>query len=370
MDNGNIVKLNKYHVIFLIQNTMIGIGLFSLPNDISAVGYNQWLIPILLGVLANITLIPIVMLCLKYPRDSLFKITEKLLGKVVGKIVNATLLLYGIASASSVVSDFSRLVQGIVLPTFTINPFVISTFIVVIAIVLGGIKSVARFCMFSFFMTGWMIAFLQWPLQAGNWIHLYPTFEVGWNDWLTGMYEGSIAMFGYGLILFYFPYIQEQKKAFLHASIGIWIAVIYYFLVSVAAVIYFSPWQIDNLLYPVLNLFQAIQLPFVERIENFGTTLWVFLVLSTAATYLWIAKKGMDALFNKHKNRTWHVYVAAILAVLIILGPIPIDLQRQLYDEWVVYYGYGVIALPSFLLLIHAVKTKLGNQQQKKEVVT
>ncbi|MDT8860656.1 spore germination protein [Alkalihalobacillus sp. MEB130] len=368
MDTGNLKKLNKYHVIFLIQNTMIGIGLFSLPNDISAVGYNQWLVPLILGVITNITLIPIIMLCKKFPNDSLFKINEILLGNILGKAVNVTLLLYGIVAGSAVIQQFVRLVQSIVLPTFTINSFTISLFFVTICIVLGGIKSVARFCMFSFFITGWMIAFLQWPLQAGNWLHVVPTFEVGLNAWMDSLYEGSISMFGYGLILFYFPYIQNQKNVLIHASIGIWIAVFYYFLVSIAAVIYFSPWQIDNLIFPVLNLFQSIQLPFVERIENFGTTLWVFLVLSTSGTYLWVAKKGMDALFSQHKNRTWHTYVVAAIGTLLIIGPIPIDLQQRIFGEWSVYFGYLLNTSPILLLFIYWIRSNKKKNRLDKGV--
>ncbi|WP_332631619.1 GerAB/ArcD/ProY family transporter [Halalkalibacter flavus] len=248
--------------------------------------------------------------------------------------------------------------------------FTISLFFVVTCIVLGGIKSVARFYMFSFFLTGWMIVFLQWPLQAGNWLHVVPTFEVSGTAWLEALYDGSIAMFGYGLIMFYFPYIKNQKKAFLYASLGIWIAVTYYFLVSIAAVAYFSPWQIDNLLYPVLNLFQAIQLPFVERIENFGTTLWVFLVLSTSATYLWVAEKGMDALFNRHKNRTWHGYVVVLVATVSIIGPIPIHIQDLIFDDLSTYFAYALNTSPILLLLIHKVKNKLRKETKEKGVAS
>ncbi|KHF40414.1 GerAB/ArcD/ProY family transporter [Halalkalibacter okhensis] len=370
MDTGNLKKLNGFHVVFLIQNTMIGIGLFSLPNSLSMVGYNQWLVPIILGALTNLNLVPIIMLCKRYPDDSLFKIIEKLLGKIIGKAINMLILLYGIIGAATVGQEYVRLVQSIVLPTFTILSFTICLFFVVICIVLGGIKSVARFCMFSFFMTGWMIAFLQWPVQAGNLLHVVPTFEVSGSAWLDALYNGSIAMFGYGLIMFYFPYIKNQDKAFLHASIGVWIAVFYYFLVSITAVTYFSPWQIDNLIYPVLNLFQAIQMPFVERIENFGTTLWVFLVLSTSATYLWVAKKGMDALFNQHKNRTWHVYVVALIATFSIIGPIPIHIQEIILHDWSTYFAYTLNLSPIFLLLIHKIKNRLGKDSKEKGVAS
>ncbi|GAE34261.1 GerAB/ArcD/ProY family transporter [Halalkalibacter akibai] len=260
--------------------------------------------------------------------------------------------------------------QSVVLPGFQVLPLTVSLFFVMSCIVAGGIKSVARFCIFSFFMTGWMVIFLQWPLQAGNWLHAVPTFEVSYTDWLEALHEGALSMFGYGLLMFYYPYIQNQKKVFLHTSIGIWLAVLFYLIVSIAAVVYFSAWQLDNLLFPVLNLFQAIKLTFVERIENFGTTLWVFLVLSTSSAYLWVAKKGMDALTNKHKDRVWHISVVAFLSWLLVSGPIPMDIQVIIFDEWSVFYGYGLLLYPIFLLVINYIKRKLTKKEPKEQEVS
>ncbi|MFV8829216.1 GerAB/ArcD/ProY family transporter [Alkalihalobacterium sp. APHAB7] len=356
MDTGKFKKLNAYHVVFLTQNTMVGISLFSLPNDMSQAGYNLWLVPILLGVLANLTLIPIIYLCKQYPTDSLFKMNEKLLGHIIGKVLNFFLLLYALVALTSVSQRYLRVVQTVTLPEYTMTWIGIVFFIVLICIVNGGIKSIARFCMFAFFFTAWLIYYLKWAYQSGNWIHAIPTFEVSVSAWLQALHSGASAMFGFGLILFYYPYIMNQKKAFLHASIGIWLAVLFYVAVSLASVVYFSPWQLDNLLFPVLNLFQAVQLAFIERIETFGTAIWVFLALSTASAYLWVAKKGMDALFSKHKNRTWHLYGCAVIGLFLFLGPISFHLQTLIYDQWAVFYGYGIHLLPILLLIVQFFK--------------
>ncbi len=343
---------------------MVGVGLFTLPKDLSHVGYNQWLVPICLGILANITLIPVVLLCKRYPEDSLFRITEKLLGKFFGKIVNAILLLYGVVQVASITQAYLRLVQTFTLPQFTLLEPSILLYGVLISIVLGGIKSVARFCIIGFFFTMWMIYYTKWAFQSGQWLHVIPTFEVSGESWVLALHDGARSMFGYGLILFYYPYIINKRKAYLHTTIGIWIVVLIYVIVCIACVVYFSPWQLQNLKYPILNLFQAVQLPFVERIENFGTSLWVYLILSTGSAYLWVAKRGMDALLSKHKNRTWHLIVVAFLSWLLIFGPIPIHFHLKLFDEWSVYYGYGLLVLPLFLLAVHAVRHRKGGSHE------
>ncbi|WP_158235113.1 GerAB/ArcD/ProY family transporter, partial [Pseudomonas sp. 2995-3] len=77
---------------------------------------------------------------------------------------------------------------------------------------------------------------------------------------------------------------------------------------------------LENLLYPLLNLYQAVVLSNVERIETLGITLFVLSVLGKSSIYLWAAKKGVDALFSKHKNRSWHLYFIAGVVLFIIIG--------------------------------------------------
>jgi len=362
MDKGKIKKLDYYHVIFLVQNVMIGVGLITLPHDINVVGNDMWLIPLILGGIATLILYPMVKLGQKYPDDSLFVIHEKLLGKWLGRGFNAVFTIYATIMVAAVVDLYVRLIQTITLPNMGILTNTIAIFIVMVAIVQGGIKSIARFSMLSFFFTGWMIYFLTWSFSKGYFIDAMPRFESELKDWLTAMNRGGQSMLGFELIMIYFPYIVNQAKAYRHAVTGIWTTIFFYFLVCLASAMYFSMWQVENLLFPILNLFKAVQLTFIERIENLGITLWVFLILSTTAAYLWAGKRGVDSLLSNHRNRTWHLYFIAFLALLLVIGPVPEKLQHEIFQRTSVYIGYGILIWPIFLLLIHKLKVRGKNK--------
>ena len=91
MDENKLKVLNHYHVVFLVQNVIVGTAVLSLPNRLSSMGYSQWWMPLLFGVVANLLLIPMIWLGLKYRNDTLFVIHEKLFGKWVGKTINVIL---------------------------------------------------------------------------------------------------------------------------------------------------------------------------------------------------------------------------------------------------------------------------------------
>ncbi len=122
-----------------------------------------------------------------------------------------------------------------------------------------------------------------------------------------------MAVGGFELISFYFPHIINQKKALKHASLGIWIGVLFTFVFTFVSVMYFSEWQLKNVLYPVLGLFKEVELSFLDRIDVLAMTMWVFLILSTTAAYLWVAKRGLDSIRSTSKNGTSIHYCSACL---------------------------------------------------------
>jgi spore germination protein AB len=357
MDKGNIKSLNHYHVIFLVQQSMIGVGLLSLPHYLVDIGYSLWLVPIIYGMAAQLTLLPMFFLAKSYPDLSIYEVFDKLLGRWIGKLLSLLLISYCVITVASVAEFYIGILQIGTLPQETMFLPLLGLFLVLVYIVKGGIKLVARFCIIAFVLTSWMTFYLQWGMVKGAFTHLLPFFDMNVSDLLGSSKIAYSSMLGYELILVYFPYISKPKKALKHASIGIWITIGFYFLVCFTSVVYFTKGQLDLLRYPVLNLYKAVELTFIERIETLGVSLWVFLTLSTLAVFLWAGKKGMEVLFKSDKNI--HLYILTIAAFGIILLPQFDQWEAELYESINPILGYFFILLPSFLWCIHILKRAL-----------
>jgi len=360
MDKDQVKVLNGYHVVFLVQLVMSGNILLTLPNLLSPVGYSQWWFPLMFGVIANLLLIPMIWIAIKYSQHNLFAIHELLLGKWLGKCLNGFLIIYATLTLGSVVEGYLDLIQVIALPERTITGPLIIFMILLVYIVSGGIKSIARFCISSFFLVVWVFFFLKWAIGEGDIKHVLPLFNFTKQELFTATKNGFIAMSGFELILYYFPYIIQQKNAFKQASLGIWMTAFIYLLTVFTSVMYYSEWQLENVIYPVLYLFNAVTLPFLERVDVLAISLWVFLILTTAAAFLWVAKKGLDSIRAKEKKS--HLYIIAIIVFIMVSIPLPKEFQNRVY-EGVYYINYVFMIWPIFLCIIHLLKTR-------KEVVT
>lgn len=340
---------------------MIAMGLLSFPNQLSAVGYSQWWIPIFFGIIANITIIPMIWLAGKYKEDNLYKIHEVLFGRYIGKTINVVVILLGCLLITATVERYLEMIQVVVLPYRTILGPLIILMLVAIFIAKRGIKSVARFCIIAFFLTVPMMYLLRWGLEEGKVTHLLPLFNFTGKEFLAATRDSFSSIVGYELLMFYFPYIINQKKVFKHASIGIWITISIYLIISIVSVIHFSEWQLKNILYPVLNLFKYVELSFLEKIDTIGITFWVFLILSSVSAYLWVLKEGIESL--RSKKHAVHLYIiAAIISVMVYL-PLSQSLEETIYGNSF-YASYALILWPNLLCLVHLIKSRIKKESQ------
>ncbi|MCG7335908.1 spore germination protein [Sporosarcina sp. ACRSM] len=347
--------LNGYHVVFLVQNVMIGSALLSLPNLLSPVGYSQWWFPIMFGAFANLLLIPMIWIARQNHELTLFGIHQKLFGKWVGTCINTAIIVYAIILLASVCEGYLELIQVVALSDRTITGPLFIFFLLLIYIANNGIKSIARFCIASFFLVTWLLYFLTWGFTEGDIGHTLPLFNFTREEFLAATQKGFISVVGFEVILFYFPYIIQQEKAFRHASYGIWICILCYLSTTLVSVMYYSQWQLENVMYPVLYLFNAVKLSFLERIDVLAITLWVFFILTTTAAYLWVAKKGVDSIRGMEKKS--HLYIIALIIYLMISLPLPKEFQKELYER-IYYVTYGLMIWPIFLCVVQFVKNK------------
>ena len=355
MSQKNLKVLGVYHVIFLVQNTMVGTGLLSAPQRLSVLGYSQVLMPIYFGIIATITIWPIVWICSQYKGDNLFRINEILLGNWMGKGINVLIVLHFTLLISAVVSNYMNLIQSTALPEQTTTVTILLVLLLLTYIVNGGIKTIARFCTLTFWVGLPIVYFLRWGIEKGDLSHIFPLFNFTSKEFFKAMQQGYSSILGYELIMFYFPYIIDQKKAFKHAVIGIWITISLVFITTLVSVMYYSEWQLEHVEFSVLHLFKAGEFSFVERIDIMGITFWVSLILTTAAVYLWSARKGLDSIRSK-KSR-YHVYFITAAIFGIIMLPVNREFQQKLFDASI-YIEYIVILWPIFLCLIHLVRKK------------
>lgn len=347
--------LTRLHVLFLVQSCLIGTGILQLPQKLSVLGYGQAFVPLYFGILATISLCIIIALCKRFPNQHLFQINETLLGKFLGKTSNVIIVLIFTTICADAINSYMRLIQSTALTESTITIPLVFFLALLVYLVRGGIFAIARFSTLTFFVAFPMVFFTGWAIQKGTITHLFPLFNLTLPQLYDATKNGFISFLGYELILFYYPYILSQRSTFKYAAIGIWLSAFFLLMTTIVSVMYFSEWQLRNIEFAVLNIFNAGEYSFIERIDMVGVTLWVFLVFSTVALYLWAANEGFKELvFQKKKG---HIYVLVVIIFILLVIPISQSIKVKVFT-FITDLDYLILIWPLFLLIVYFFRKK------------
>ncbi|WP_157805579.1 GerAB/ArcD/ProY family transporter [Bacillus sp. mrc49] len=354
----NQKKLNAVHVIFLLINTITGVGLITFPHDVSRVGYGVWVMPLVYGIVIQLLLLFFFKLLKYYPNHTLFEMNTLLLGKVAGNVINFMIYIYALLVIFRVMKSYVHLVN---LLTFQSNP----TFWIITALLFvtfsivskGTIISLAQYHILSFFLSIWIILFLITGFNKGDFTHLLPLLNFTVADLMAASPKGYFSFIGFEFILFFYPFVNNQEKAFKHTSIALWAVVSMYCFVTIASVIHYSDWELRHSQYPLVTFMQEIQFSFVVRIDNLFINLWLLLIVGTTATYSWIAKNALDQITRNEKNE--NTKVLASLGMVFILLCLPGSSGEAVgkIAESVIYFHLVLVIIPLFLLVIRRLKS-------------
>ncbi|TCP57709.1 spore germination protein (amino acid permease) [Tumebacillus sp. BK434] len=355
-------SLDFSQTILFVQTCQVGAGLFNLPRLVSEkAGHSGWIAILIAGMIIQVAVIFIVKLLHRFGNLDVYQIMNKLFGRWLGSTLGAVFALYFVFVAAVVTRSYIEVVQQWLFPTTSTLMFYILLIMPTVYCALGGARVLGQFAVVTFFGTIWMMALLVVPIQDLQTDYYRPLFHVKLISLLQATWEVGISAVGFELLLVIYPFLQYKKKALLASSIGTWMTTAIYLIVVLIAIGFYSQEQIKSMLSPTLHLFKIVMLPIIERIEHIGIVTWSFLIVNTAASYIWAASRYL-AHFNKWRPTTCVLVLAPIVYGIGIYPRNLMDLTTM--QELAGMIGALVsVGLPPLLLLIALIFHKKADEQ-------
>jgi spore germination protein (amino acid permease) len=230
--------------------------------------------------------------------------------------------------------------------------------LVSVYLVISDLRIIARFLVFASFWFGTIFFLVYWGLQKANYLYILPIDEAGWINILKAIYNSTIDMLGFELILVAYPFIEGTDKDKLKAaSLGIWMTVTLYVLITFTCLVVYSPEEVPLISEPVIYLLKSFRLPMLTRLDLFFLMFSGLMAVTTCVIYLYMAGKGIASIFRKVKYR-WGVWISAAISFLIALIPSN-RYEIEQFSKWLSAISYVFIfALPAFLLMISLLRNR------------
>ena len=135
---------------------------------------------------------------------------------------------------------------------------------------------------------------------------------------------------GYGILLFFYPFIKnpQQSKKWVH--IGLLGTTFIYTALAVISFAYFPEGLLERSIWPTLEMWKIVRLPFIERFEYLGIANWALIMLPNVAIALWCASRVAKRVYHFNQRKT--VIVIACVCVIIVSLLQSRDRMNLLFD--------------------------------------
>ncbi|WP_332697320.1 GerAB/ArcD/ProY family transporter [Halalkalibacter lacteus] len=356
--------VSGFLTLFLIHGMQVGVGVLGFQRDVVKVaGYDAWISVLIAGMVVHVVIACMYTL-LKRVDGDLISIHHQIFGKWVGNVICFFVSIYFVAKAVNVLRTYIEVVQVWMfpdLPTWSIAIVASFFFYYVVA---GGFRSVVGLTFLGVMIPVAFVPMLLLPLEFANFINMLPILKHSIVELLLGAKDTTLSFIGFESLLLYYPFLKNRDLTQKWAQLGALITNVAYTVIMVVSLAFFSEDQLNKTIWATLTLYKVVQLPFLERFEYIGVSMWMFLITPNIALALWAASRCAKRISGMNQ-RSALVIAIVIMAVVIILLPTRQEVNQ--FSNWVAQTGFYFVFVYIPLLVILqtiALKIRRGKHEQ------
>jgi spore germination protein len=344
---NNQITRNQY--MFIIQNSIIGVGILSLASGVCKVAKQSGWISVLVAGIYPIYICIVAALIYRNTNYNEFLETNKRIwGKFLAYIFTIFFFINFIFLSSFVLSGFANVL------VFSTTKFLSPHTIIVITVILTyftinyGLTNIGRLSELLFYLTILILIIPFYFINKGHITNLLPLFD-DVSSIFKAVPETFFAYSGVEISLLIIPYVTDFKKVLSSGVIGSLITIFIYTLTVLLTINYCGHILTSKLQYPLLYLVAGADLPVLSNFEPLFIFLWGNKIFQTLAVGGYGMSYTLSNIIKTSYNRCCLYSCLIIMFVSSMLVP---EHTRTMVIDNVEPYLVGFILVYSTLTLI------------------
>jgi spore germination protein KB len=357
MEKGKITSLQ---MAFMMYPTIVATAILGVPSITAKYAKTDlWLSPIFAALIGYLTVYIAYKLHKLYPKQTVFQFTEKIIGRIPGKILGFLLLFFYIQNTGLIVRGYAEFLVGSFLVRTPIGVIMASMVLLCAFIVRGGIEVLGRaaelFVPVFIFPISILIFLLIPDLDFKN---IFPVLGNG----IIPPIKGAIVPGGwfseFFLIIFLLPFLKDMKKGMKSGMMTVF-AVMMTLIVVNLMVLFILGATTSTKLYPVMSVSRYISLAdFFEHVESAVMAVWIVGAFVKISVFYYACALGTAQWLNLSGYRPI-VWPVGIFIVIFSLWSLPSSMEVSRNDVNVFpLQGMLMQTIIPLLLLVIAVVRK------------
>ncbi|WP_409289814.1 GerAB/ArcD/ProY family transporter [Peribacillus sp. SCS-37] len=292
--------LHSIHIIIFIYLIQSGVVLFSLPRILAqGFGTNGWAALFIISGGGMVSILLIGAVYRMGEGESIFIILENSMPKVFIYVLYSSLIIIWSLLACIVGKQYLFIFQLIAGPTASEMVLKMAYAFLAYLIAVKSLYNIGKLAFLFFILTIWMLVLNVFLLDDVSLVHFPPFLFKDGGNWIKASFDVFTSLLGFELSILFFPYVNKRSRLIVSVLIGNAVTTVVYLITCIMCFGFFGYEYLKVLIFPFIDLLSNIELPFIERIENFLYALFLFKALMGSVMYYWAAKECAARVFKK-----------------------------------------------------------------------
>lgn len=346
--NSNKFITDSQFIILLISS-MIGVGIFSLPNDVLKYAKQDGWLTCIVGALYPIIIVLIASyLCKLRPDENIYALSKQAFGKFIGTILNGIFTMYFLLAGTAIASGMNNVLIIHIVPFLTSPKLLMVFFLPPAFIAYKGLKTVSRVSEIVFYLTIILFFVPFAAIRSGLIYNVMPIFGSGFINILKSSKDTAFAYTGIEVIYILYPFIKNNKKIVKNSIIGVSSTVLIYTWFTFITIYYLGVDIIPKFIWSTLTVTHPLAISIINNFKSIFMVLWTSIMFKIVSIFYYGFSFSLNSLFSKIP-RTTYIFLSYPLFFYISLkygGPTSrgyfLDKIMPVYVIFNILYGLSI----------------------------
>lgn len=357
----NKTEISAFQLVFLLIHVQIGVGIINLPFDIFIVANSDaWISILLSGIFIQLIILGYSFLIKRFPNHTIYDIHLTVLGKWLGSLLIVVYILFYIMSGSLVLANFVYYIKTWLMPKTPSSVLIGLMCLAGIYIIKENIQIIARFLVLcSVFLIGFIVAAI-YSFKYSDITFIMPIGESGITPIMKGIGPSFFSFQGFEMLLIFFPFVKASNRTIIKsASIANLFVTLFYTLLVLVSLLFFSKEELKRVPEPILYLVKAFSFRMIERPDLLFTSMWIVLVATSFTVFMYGASLGVMTL-TKTSRLTYVATILTAICFIISLNIKGVYYTTQASTFFQMYLIPPLVFFPFLLIILALIRRKKG----------
>ncbi|NFD76395.1 spore gernimation protein [Clostridium botulinum] len=365
MENSRNNVLTTSQTIVIIVGSMLGIGILSLPANLSKIAHNDGWIGAVIGSLYPLYMGLCAILIFKdnsYQNTNIIEISKNYFGKILGSSLSFIFTLQFFAYIIITAANMSNMLRVYLVLFLEQYKLAIPILLISVYTASKGIRALGRINEIIFYASIPLILLTVPGIKQGNILNIQPILGNPFSSILKASIEPVYSFVGIEIIFLIVPLMQDKNKIKSSFLKSISIIVFLYIWLSFVSIYYLGADVAKNLYWPTLSLAETISIPGISNFKFVFMFLWSNIIFKTIANQNYFFYYSLSSIFKKINSSILYMIVFFFATIIVTRLYSFILLQKINKGISIFYLIFNLI----FITTITAIKIiKNGGKNEK-----